>query len=407
MNMRYLTGSMVAVTLLFTACGGGGGGGTPDDSTPTESSVSIKNNIKSFKVVAGEKKYVTMNIGKDVVTAGEPNSTFTVVSVDDGASASFDEGKDGKHYGILEFKAQEPGTYNVVVNVSNSMGTSTNETFIFEVISQSAAISSEKQEVLPTSRPNDFTRGSDTSYNVVDSTTGLTWQDNSEAGEIVGSTYATAKEKCTQFGRLPTLNELLDIIDYSKTYVQEGATNDDAMLPDVFTHKEKFLWSDKENYFVITNMGILNVDTAGQLLPYRCVSGDKYEKTHIVTKDSATGATKDYTTGLKWTKASYVDSRVDAVNYCQGRLHEEEGWRLPTINELRSLVEDGSLPHSIVGINTGGQHFSLVSDTAVVGSTDMHYGLILAWDRRQPTIAAFADIGEIAKGKSVTCVKEF
>jgi hypothetical protein len=405
--MRYLTVSMVAVTLLFTACGGGGGGGTPDDGKPAETAVSIKNNVKSFKVVANEKKYVTMNIGKDVITGGEPNSTFTVVSVDNGANASFDDGKDGKQYGILEFRAQNTGTYKVVVNVSNSAGTSANETFTFEVVSQNAAKGSDKQKVLATSRSGDFTRSDATSYNVVDSKTGLTWQDNNEAGEIVGSTYATAKEKCTQFGRLPTLNELLDIIDYSKTYVQEGATNDDAMLPDVFTHKEKFLWSDKENYFVITNMGILNVDKAGQLLSYRCVSGDKYEKTHIISKDSATGATKDYTTDLKWTKARYVDSRDEAVNYCSGTLHEESGWRLPTINELRSLVEDGSLPHSIVGINTGGQHFSLISDTTVVGSTDMHFGLILAWDRRQPTIAAFADSGENAKGKSVTCVKEF
>ncbi len=410
MKMRYLTVSMATVTLLFTACGGGGDGGdTPEVEKPTESAVSIKNGIKNFKAVAGESKFVTMNIGKDVITNGNPNSKFSVVSVENGAIAEFDEGKDGNQFGILKFKANNAGTYKVVVNVSNSAGTSQDETFTFNVLSQSDLGSIDKQEVLATSRSGDFT--SDASHNVVDSKTGLTWDDNDAANESVNRTYTAAQEKCVDSKRLPTLNELLDIIDYGKSYIQEGATEADAMLADVFVNKEKFLWSDKENYFVITTMGILNVDKSGQLLPYRCVKGDKYEKTHVITKDDNTGATKDYTTGLKWTKAKYVDSRDDAVSYCNGQLHYESGWRLPTINELRSLIEDGSMPNSIVGISTGGQHLSLLSDTKVNATsednTDMHFGIILTWDRSQPTIAAFADSGENAKGKSVTCVKEF
>jgi hypothetical protein len=410
MKMRYLTVSMVAVTLLFTACGGGGGGGGGDDETPKESPVSIKNNVKNFRAVADARKFVTMSTGKNVITDGEPNSLFKVVSVDSGATASFDEPKkNGNNYGILRFESSTPGTYNVVVNVTNSAGTSADETFTFEVVSDNVANNEVRQTVLATNRASDryISDKDTTAYNVKDKDTELMWLDNNEINDIDLSTYGTAKEKCTGDWRLPTLNELLDIIDYSKPYMSA------PMLPDVFLNKEQYLWvEDKngKNYFVNTSLGMSFVDTAGQQLSYRCVKGEKYEKNHLISTNKATGATYDYTTGLKWSRAKLVDGKAGAEAYCGEELHREDGWRLPTINELRSVVEDSIVPSSIVAMNTGGQHLTLISKTVSNDSTDdaqpMHYGLLLDWDRSEPLVYRFFDSGENAK-YSATCVKEF
>ena len=402
MNIKYITISMVATAILFTACGGGGGTSNDGDDTPVETAVSIKNSVKSFKAIAGERKYVTMSTGKDVITAGEPNSLFSVVD-DGGADVSFDPPRNGNNYGILKFKSDTLGTHNVVVNVKNSAGTSADVTFTFEVVSKGDAESTIKQAVLATNR-TDYTRDETTQYNVKDGITGLVWNDNDEVNGIINSTYTTAKEKCTGAWRLPALNELLDIIDYNKPYMGE-------MVPDNFVKKDRYLWvEDKngQNYFVNTSLGMSFVDTAGEKLSYRCVKGEKYEQSHLVSTEVATGATYDYTTGLKWSRASYVEGKSGAEAYCSTRLHEDDGWRLPTINELRSIVEDSIVPSSIVAINTGGQHLTLVSSTVSNDNTEeaqpMHYSLQLYWDRSEPMVSRVFDSGENAN-YSATCVK--
>ncbi len=403
MNIKYITISMATAAMLFTACGGGGDAPKKDD-TPIESAVSIQNSVKSFKAVAGDRKLVTMATGKDVIVAGEPNSLFSVVD-DGGADASFDEPKNGNNYGILTFKSDTPATYNVVVNVKNSAGTSADETFTFEVVAESDAVNITRQAILATSRATDYNRDNSTGFNVQDSSTGLEWNDNDAAGNIINRTYTSANEKCTGDWRLPTLNELLDIIDYSKPYL------DGSMLPDKFQKNAIYMWVEAKNgknYFVDTRLGMTSVDTAGQELLHRCVKGAKYETSHLVSTKDSTGATYDYTTGLKWSRASSEDGKAGAEAYCGGSLHEEDGWRLPTINELRSIVEDSVVPSSIVAINTGGEHLTLVSSTASNDSTDgalpMRYGLQLFWDRSEPWVVRFYDSGENAQ-RSVSCVK--
>ena len=65
-----------------------------------------------------------------------------------------------------------------------------------------------------------------------------------------------------------------------------------------------------------------------------------------------TGIVTDSQTGLEW-QDSYVNNSVpykyanDAINYCNDLDLEGTGWRLPNINELKSLIVDTQFAPSI------------------------------------------------------------
>lgn len=406
MNIKHITISMAAVAVLFTACGGGGGGTIDDGTTPAESAVSIQNSVKSFKAVAGEDKYVSMSTGKFLIlneAPFNPLNLFRVVSVDSGATAEFDEVDDssGNNYGILTFSAATPGNYNVVVNVKNSVGTSADTTFSFEVVAESIADSTTRVAVLGVGRSN-FTRGETTDYHVKDNDTGLSWFD-SESTDLTSRTYSTAKEKCKLPWRLPTLHEVLDIVDYSNP-------NNDPMLPDSFTKKFEYIWAEDnngQNLYVNLNgtYGVSSIDTSGEPLPYRCVKGDKYNTSHLIATNPGTGATYDYTTGLMWSKADSVVGLSGAAEYCNGRINENTGWRLPTINELRSITENGLMPSKIV-FRDGRLHTPLISSTDM--NVSMNYSLGLDWKMSEAMVTrSFSQVDSPNPNYSATCVKEF
>jgi hypothetical protein len=61
------------------------------------------------------------------------------------------------------------------------------------------------------------------------------------------------------------------------------------------------------------------------------------------SRDSSTGVVTDNTTGLQWQDDTNATSQTweGAITYCEGLPLDGSGWRLPNINELTSIVNDG------------------------------------------------------------------
>lgn len=112
--------------------------------------------------------------------------------------------------------------------------------------------------------------------------------------------------------------------------------------------------------------------------------------------DNGNGTVTDSNTGLIWQKCSNglsgtdcstgtvaSDTWVNALSYCEGlSLGGRTDWRLPSINELRSIVDTGNyLPAINAGFfpNTTTRYWSssvYVSDTTSAWIVDFNHGSV-------------------------------
>ncbi len=184
---------------------------------------------------------------------------------------------------------------------------------------------------------------------------GNTWAESSDKKLNEVNSYVGASLKCEVLSiidnrewRLPTADEVLNIIDYSK---ESGS----SMVENIFENQTLiYTWAmpkNGKNVIVSLNSAILaTVDnySGGQNYTSRCISSPENGSRHIVSTDRGNNITYDFSTGLKWSRAVGDYRLIDDINqsafeYCSSLGLDGGNWRLPNINELRSVVESENM----------------------------------------------------------------
>jgi len=206
--------------------------------------------------------------------------------------------------------------------------------------------------------PNPFSYTDNGNGTVLDNVTGLVWQ------KVVSGTgtFATAPAYCSGLTlpapagmtwQVPTRIQLLSIVDYTT-----GAAVDAPFLANGQPPGGKYTWTStpwvvsqiatKAQDAWIVNFGGgggLTSNAAAQTATewIRCVAAPAVTPLpypHYVQVD--TGEVQDVETGLIWAQASNntLLSQTAAVAYCASLGLNGHTWRLPSVNELSSLVDD-------------------------------------------------------------------
>lgn len=177
---------------------------------------------------------------------------------------------------------------------------------------------------------------------VTDKTTGLVWAQQIEPGTF---TWAEAKARCAASRRggftdwrLPTRIELTSLVDFAKgsvpaidTSVFLGSTSSPAWSISPYAN------FPSQGWFVDFSKGNTWYGNASDVYQARCVRGGKTSSPRYSTLGAS--EVKDNFTGLVWSVAEEAGASTwaDAATKCTAR---GSGYRLPTIRELESLVDE-------------------------------------------------------------------
>jgi hypothetical protein len=247
---------------------------------------------------------------------------------------------------------------------------------------------------------------------MTDKVTGLTWERAGTPGRTLTqgqdlATTANTNGLCGKTGwRIPTVNELLSLMDFSLT----GVTTINADAFDVMTGT---YWSSEKTanngWTVAANSGALAFDAVSVPKTVRLVSGGEYsagssratacndssryqsfvnvgsdvtvedKKTGLMWKQCSEGATGSGcadlgTTATSYTSAAAVSQRVNAVNAAPATLGSGHAdWRLPTVKELASLVDRCAINNVAINLSyfPNTKQSSYVSATYDASATTM------------------------------------
>lgn len=196
---------------------------------------------------------------------------------------------------------------------------------------------------------------------VVDDVTGLEWQ--AGTGCSSGCTQADAAAYCEALSlgghddwRLPTRLELVSIVDDTE--------HAPAVDTSVFSAPSSgLLWTSTPMIFFPNAPNAFRVGSGeghtayggvNGLGPVRCVRAPYAPATSeytIQAGGTAAGTVLDTGTGLTWQQAvsSQTFSWSDAISYCSNNAAglPGSGWRLPSMKELQTIVDDGHVSPAI------------------------------------------------------------
>ena len=200
--------------------------------------------------------------------------------------------------------------------------------------------------------PTSYTDGGDGT--VRDNVTGLLWQKAIDA-TTQKLTWDAAKSYCATLTlaghtwRLPTRIELLSIVDFTRV----GPAIDSKAFPGVpggAYHWTSSPWvvsqiATKPQYSWIVNFyeGLTSNAGGRDLAEFaRCVSSSKQGAMPTQYSLLSGGEVQDNLTGLIWVQATSPEtySQADALGYCQGLGLNGHTWRLPSVKELSTLVDE-------------------------------------------------------------------
>jgi len=411
--MRKIAISLIATSVLFTACGGGGGGGKDDTPAPIVTEKPA-DNFGSFKistpttydVVSGKITNISILTGDDYINTNNGQSFYTYKVVDQGSatSAKFD----ATNYGNLRYI--NSGANDVVkISITDTRnGKTIEQDLTFNAIDLATAEdSAEPIHVLKTGQSSgdagedrNFVRTSQTNTgDVEDKVNNLVWSDTyGKYGYLAlgDMTFTEAKKECEKSGgRLPTVDELFTTLTYADGRYQ-GSTFDTNMLDDAFKARTAaYFWADNGKIINYTTGQL----TAGEKARFRCiVSGKISVDKHIMYTENDI-ITHDLSTGLQWTTSKTGLNFTEAEDYCNNLPTDiyGSGWKVPTINQLRSITEKGLIAAAILDGNP-----SLLSSTEVKAQGLPYHLFLLPTEGR--TNYKVETAGE-ADVHAVTCVR--
>ncbi len=224
-----------------------------------------------------------------------------------------------------------------------------------------------------------YQKGTDTNYTrddakeiVTDHVTGLMWQDDADAKNVkkqwlTDANYATCKDDNTSAAcsdttgdvtiatycaaldlggytnwRVPTADELAGILDHGRS--------DPSIDPTFQNTRASYYWSATDH---VSRTSAWHVGFTDGKVQYSCLYG-KSRNWHVRCVRGESNTTGNFvanadvildnTTGLRW--QDNVDAEEKklswkaAIAYCESlSLCSRDDWRLPNINELKSLVD--------------------------------------------------------------------
>jgi len=209
--------------------------------------------------------------------------------------------------------------------------------------------------------PHPFDYADQGNGTVLDHVTGLVWQKTVEKA-TQSFTWAAASGYCSGLTlpapagftwHVPSRIQALSLVDYTTLAAMDGPFLGSGQPPGGMYTWTSTPWvvsqiATKPQYAWMVNFGGgggLTSNAAAQTAAeyVRCVASPAMPPLpypHYVQVDA--GEVKDVETGLIWSQASHLTllSQSAAVAYCGALALNGHAWRLPSVNELSSLVDD-------------------------------------------------------------------
>ena len=183
----------------------------------------------------------------------------------------------------------------------------------------------------------------------VDRITGLMWQRSVAANP---ASFEGAKQECDRLAlagyddwRLPSRIELVSILDLGRT--------EPAIDPVVFPQTPSdWFWTssvaagdEQAAWYVYFYFGYPKTDLRSSLFSWRCVRTADVHPAPPAHYDTQSETVRDLGTGLLWQRSAPEGTFnfEDARTYCgQLSLAGQPGWRLPSMHELLTLIDEGA-----------------------------------------------------------------
>lgn len=233
---------------------------------------------------------------------------------------------------------------------------------------------------------------------VLDRVTGLLWQ---RAVDPNSYNWTAANAYCAGLGvagyrdwRLPSVVELVSIVDISRANpaIDPTAFPDTPMLS-FWSSQAEVSNSGLGWYIYFATGGAYGGNDLADPQRVRCVRAPSAAKAGSDCYTVANGAVYDANTKLTWQQAADTRSYAwaDAVSHCAGFGTDGSAWRLPSFNELMTLVDFGRVDpalDSALFLNTGSDFFW--SSSPGVGSSGTAWGVSFSKGSSGASLAASA-----------------
>ena len=363
----------------------------------TASGTGIVSSTKTVNTVENDTMNITLGGATKVLKGSTTNlsvalthdpSTNFVVSISSGDSSTISISPSSLTFNSTNYSTAQNfalilpvnGNQTSVVITASASGV-TSQTRSIQVIDGNSPtlLVSATPGLLKTGQISTFLSGDDGSYQkgltktfTVGGSTGLIWQrcslgqnyDETCSGNPQQLTWSNANTYCNSLPslggntwRLPTVNELLNLVDYGISssgvmYINSTAFPNTVWASSYWSSSTSVQNSGHALYVGFTGGSAYSITKDGNF-NVRCVSGSSQAQPSF--SDNGNGTVTDSSTGLQWQKCSAGQGNItgncstgtassliwaSAITYCQNlTINGISGWRLPNINELRSIVD--------------------------------------------------------------------
>jgi len=236
---------------------------------------------------------------------------------------------------------------------------------------------------------------------ITDNVTGLVWQkqnDTTIRGWGIAYTFCTNPSLTGSGWRLPSVNELMSIVDYGLSSSAVNTTYFPATQSYDYWSSTTDAGATGAAWTVSFTDGMLTTSSMAQQYYVRCVRGAGSVAVFI---DNGDGTVTDAVTNLTWQAQDDATTKTweSALTYCEGSsLGGHNDWRLPNVKELRSIVDPKKYNLSI---NTA--FFPNTRSSSYWTSTTYKNGITAAWSVR--FLDGYVLTDTKTTGRYVRCVR--